>query len=107
MSAPLRLTVLLYSFALAVSMCFALLLPPAPLEVMEPQRVTIETEKAPLCYVLRTDHGELCIFQGENLIRRTGVAVSSLPAEDRTALENGITATSQQALSSLLEDLCS
>lgn len=87
-------------------MSFAALLPTPQTEVMAPQTVT-EEDAPPPCYVLRTDRGEVCIFEGDTLLRRTGVAVSSLPAEDRESLSIGIAASSQEALSSLLEDLCS
>lgn len=67
---------------------------------------TEEIDALPL-YILRSKDGEICVFRDEELIHRTGVAVSSLPAEDRTMLEAGIAASSEAALTALLEDLCS
>lgn len=61
----------------------------------------------PTIYVLRSVDGELCVFRGRKLLRRTGVRTSTLPREDRTMLETGISAGSQEALASLLEDLSS
>jgi hypothetical protein len=64
------------------------------------------SDPAPL-YVLRSVNDELCISRGQTLLRRTGVSTLSLPREDREMLSNGIAAASQEALASLLEDLCS
>jgi hypothetical protein len=58
-------------------------------------------------YVLRSADGELCVFQGSRLLHRTGVYTRTLPREDQAHLEKGISADSQEALASLLEDLCS
>lgn len=66
-----------------------------------------DAEEAHPLYVLRSDAGELCVFQDERIIRRTGVFISSLPEEDRSLLEVGIAAGSEQVLTGLLEDLCS
>lgn len=108
MSLPLRFTILLYSAALAISLSVTALLPSSHTQVLSPQSMTVEQEEQPpVIYVLKADAGELCIFKGSELLRRTGVFVSSLPEEDRFSLEAGITASSQQALTSLLEDLCS
>lgn len=79
----------------------------APAPISDTQPVPIPEEEPPTLYVLRAQDGELCVFRNGELLRRTGVKTSALPAEDRAALENGISATSQQALTSLLEDLCS
>ncbi|MCQ2442361.1 MAG: hypothetical protein MJ077_04425 [Oscillospiraceae bacterium] len=108
MSVPLRFTILLYSAALAISLSVAALLPHSKLEAMSPESFSIsEKEEAPTTYILKAEKGEICIFEGQQLIQKTGVAVASLPAEDRFSLETGISASSQEALTALLEDLCS
>lgn len=107
---------------LAVALCTALLLSVSALmfsvsarqghaqavsaNVHEELTLLEEEPSSPL-YVLRAEAGEICVFRNDQLIRHTGVAVSSLPAEDRTLLEAGIAASSEAALTALLEDLCS
>ena len=56
-------------------------------------------------YLIRTVEDEVCIFQNGQLILHTGVIASLLPQQDREALETGITAADQAALTALLEDL--
>ena len=56
-------------------------------------------------YLIRTVDDEVCVFQGDALIRRTGVTASLLPRQDREALEQGITVESRAELTALLEDL--
>ncbi|MGM9536878.1 MAG: hypothetical protein ACI3VN_00950 [Candidatus Onthomonas sp.] len=58
-------------------------------------------------YLIRTVEDEVCIFQGDTLILRTGVTASLLPQQDREALVQGIRAESRAELTSLLEDLSS
>lgn len=108
MSTSLRFALLLYSAVLAISLSAAALIPESKLEAMSPEPLSIsEEQETPMIYILKTDEGELCIFQGKTLIQRTGVAVSTLPEDDRFSLEAGICASSEEALTSLLEDLCS
>lgn len=106
-SAPLRFTILLYSAALAISLSAAVILPVSKADALSPEAVAVELSPSRLPYVLRADHGELCVFQGSVLLRRTGVAVAALPEKDRTALEGGIAVSTKEDLTSLLEDLCS
>ena len=56
-------------------------------------------------YLIRTVDDEVCVFQGDALIRRTGVTASLLPRQDREALEHGISVESRAELTALLEDL--
>lgn len=56
-------------------------------------------------YLIRTVGDEVCIFQNGQLMLHTGVIASLLPQQDREALETGITAADQAALTALLEDL--
>jgi hypothetical protein len=74
---------------------------PKPAPAVKPHSVT-EPD-----YVLRSVDGELCVFRGSRLLHRTGVYARTLPREDQRELEEGISADSQEALASLLEDLCS
>ncbi len=109
----LKLFLLSLSLLAASALLTAALLwsPGAPRSALEPVegiRAPESTEQeAPAVYQLRSVDGELCIFQGRKLLRRTGVYTLSLPSEDRELLESGISAASQEALASLLEDLCS
>ncbi|MCI8538512.1 MAG: hypothetical protein HFF18_07590 [Oscillospiraceae bacterium] len=56
-------------------------------------------------YLVRDYSGELCVFQGGELIERTGIPVATLPQSDRTMAEVGITVTGKAALAELLADL--
>lgn len=108
-------------FALSAALCAAsALLTAALLWSPSPQRSALEPVRDlqvpaaespehsdPGVYVLRSMDGELCVFRNRTLLRRTGVYTLTLPREDRELLENGISAASQEALASLLEDLCS
>jgi hypothetical protein len=75
--------------------------------VSEPGNAPAERAAPEPDYVLRSADGELCVFQGSRLLHRTGVYTRTLPREDQAHLEKGISADSQEALASLLEDLCS
>ena len=98
-------TALLLAFSLS---CSALLFPlPQAVHTAAPETVTVQPETVPPLYELRSEEGEICIYHSGKLFRHTGVFVSSLPREDRALLEEGIAADSDQALASLLEDLCS
>ena len=79
---------------------------PTPVQKQPAERPAPEAE-APTIYQLRSMDGELCVFRGRTLLHRTGVDVRTLPREDRELLERGISAASQEALASLLEDLSS
>lgn len=65
-----------------------------------------ETVTQPL-YTLRALEGEICVYQGDTLIQRTGVSSAALPASDRELLSGGIAANSPAELAALLEDLTS
>lgn len=82
----------------------ALRLTSAPLVLAqaEPSQAPAETG-----YLVRTVDNEVCVFQGEELMLRTGVMASTLPQQDREALEVGLPAADQAALTALLEDLSS
>ena len=56
-------------------------------------------------YLLCAVDGEVCLCLEGEIVLHTGVAVSTLPQQDRTALEDGIAVTSQAELTALLEDL--
>lgn len=58
-------------------------------------------------YLIRTVDNEVCVFQKGELVLHTGVIASLLPQQDREALETGIPAADQAALTALLEDLSS
>lgn len=102
-----RMSLLLSAALLAVALTTAALSIPGGTQTASsafPLQTGTEPESA---YVLRERDGEICIYRGDLLISRTGYSVSMLPDEDRTLLEEGIAASSRQALTSLLEDLCS
>ncbi|GEM_PF-2687269 len=111
LAAALSVSALLYAASPAVSASSAEQVtaaeaPPPPQE--QPADVPEESPAAPEpLYVLRDVDGELCIFRNSRLLRHTGVYTASLPREDRELLAGGIAAGSEQALASLLEDLCS
>lgn len=114
MSVPKRRLIALCAALCAAAALWtaALRYTPAPeQQVVEPvQGLELPEEPAPEqppMYELRSVDGELCIFRGKTLIRSTGVYTLALPKEDRELLENGIAAASEEALASLLEDLCS
>lgn len=112
MSSPIRKLITLSAAVCAATalLTAALLWRPAPehsaLEPVHTLRLPAPAEAEPV-YVLRSVDGELCVFRGGCLLRRTGVYTLALPREDRALLEDGISAASQEALASLLEDLCS
>ncbi len=56
-------------------------------------------------YTLCAVDGEVCLCLEGEVVLHTGVAVSTLPQQDRAALEAGIAVTSQAELTALLEDL--
>lgn len=110
----LRACLLLSALWLASSLSLSALFMPSPQAVhtASQEQVTLQTApdapaSSPAHYELRATEGEVCVYQDGSLLQRTGVAVSSLPKEDRALLENGIAVDSMQALTSLLEDLCS
>lgn len=108
----IRACLLLLAIYLASALSLSAVLLPPPQQAVHtaaPEQVILQDvpdDPSP-CYELRADGGEVCVYQNGSLLRRTGVAVSSLPKEDRALLEQGITVDSIQALTSLLEDLCS
>lgn len=80
---------------------------PEPAPAPEPAPPDDEASDPSTIYVLRSVDGELCVFRGRTLLHRTGVYTSTLPREDQLLLDTGISAASQEALASLLEDMCS
>ena len=117
-----KLLTLSVAFCAAAALCTAALLyRPIPISAASgsTQSVTLPAPAAnslkeptpepepPTVYQLRSVDGELCVFRGRTLLHRTGVDVRTLPREDRELLERGISAASQEALASLLEDLSS
>jgi hypothetical protein len=58
-------------------------------------------------YLVKAHGGQVCIYQGSQLLSSTGILLSSLPQQDRDALEAGIPAQDAAALAALLEDLSS
>ncbi|MCC8129008.1 MAG: hypothetical protein LIO51_03605 [Clostridiales bacterium] len=66
-----------------------------------------DEETVPSPWMLQSVDGEICILREGEIILHTGVSVALLPLQDRQALEAGIPAEDQQALTALLEDLSS
>ena len=90
----------------AASLCAAIAAPPAPVAVVAAVSPTPAATGQPT-YLLLDHQGELCVFSDGQLIQRTGIPVSALPAADRERLIQGIPAESRQQLYTLLEDLAS
>lgn len=105
MISRMRCTVLALALMLAAGSLSAAVV--APVLFPRAQAVSCAEETEVDVYELRAESGEICVYQGENLILRTGVAISSLPASDRALLEGGIVAGSMEELTRLLEDLTS
>lgn len=55
-------------------------------------------------FLLVDQGGEVCVYAGDHLISSTGIPVRTLPELDRIALAQGIHATGQKELATLLED---
>ena len=57
-------------------------------------------------YIVKEYGGQVCIFEeGESLPRRnTGIYTATLPNQDQARLKDGISVSTQEELSSLLED---
>lgn len=68
-------------------------------------QTSLSEENESTGYVVRTVENEVCIFQNGELLLHTGVNALLLPQQDREALEIGITAPDEAALTALLEDL--
>lgn len=107
-SLRMRCTILALSMVLSAGSVAAALVipvlaspPAAPVAADAGEAVPVDV------YLLREDGGEVCVFENDTLIQRTGVAVAALPQADRAALESGIIAGGAQELSRLLEDLTS
>jgi hypothetical protein len=97
---------------LTVAFCVALLhIPaPAPSAVQSPAAlasapVSVPEDEEKVVYLIQTIEGEVCVRCGDGNVIHTGLSAAMLPQHDRSALEHGITVESQQALTSLLEDL--
>lgn len=104
----LRCTLLATAMVLAAGNVSAALIVPALLPQAQAVAVDAKEEEVPASlYVLRVQGGEVCVFQGDTLVQRTGVSAASLPASDRTLLDGGISVSSPAELASLLEDLTS
>ncbi len=104
-SLKLRCAILALSLVLSAGCASAALILPLTL----PQSVAVSGEgevSIPL-YTLRNVDGEICVYEGDQLVLRTGVAVASLPSWDQTLLDGGIAASSPEELARLLEDLTS
>ncbi|MCD7760441.1 MAG: hypothetical protein LUH16_01480 [Clostridiales bacterium] len=66
-----------------------------------------DEESAASPWMLQSVDGEICILREGEIVLHTGVSVALLPQQDRQALETGIPAEDEQALTALLEDLSS
>lgn len=103
----LRCTFLAAAMVLAAGSVSAALIIPPLLPQAQAVAVDAKGEVPASLYTLRVQSGEVCVFQGDTLVQRTGVSVASLPASDRNLLDGGISANSAAELASLLEDLTS
>lgn len=101
----IRYTVLALALILSAGSVSAAVV--APVFFPQAEAVSAEEPVETVTYELRVEEGEVCVYEGERLILRTGVAVASLPASDRALLEGGIVASSAEELTRLLEDLTS
>lgn len=101
----IRYTVLALALILSAGSVSAAVV--APVFFPQAEAVSAEESVDVPYYELRAEGGEVCVYEGEKLILRTGVAVSSLPASDRALLDGGIVASSPEELTRLLEDLTS
>ena len=74
----------------------------------EKQVIAEESDTAPqntALYILREYNGKIGVFSADGgLLKTVSVMVSSLPAQDKTALAAGISVSSYEELHALLED---
>lgn len=104
-SIKLRCTVLALSLVLSAGCISTALI--LPLMLPQSKSVSTEDEISVPVYILRAQDGEICVYENDQLVLHTGVAVASLPTSDQTLLDGGIAASSPAELTQLLEDLTS
>lgn len=58
-------------------------------------------------YLVKSENGRVVVYYGQELVRKTTTAVSTLPKIDQRELLYGITANSEEEVERILEEYCS
>lgn len=70
------------------------------------ETVSVSENGEPL-YLIKSENGRVVVYYGDELVRKTTTAVSTLPKIDQRELLYGITAKSEEEVERILEEYCS